>query len=135
MNRVNPLYIGAVLLLILIFFAFKLNSAKSELIDAKATYSDTIKLAEELKELKIVYDNKSKTQKDLQKILLHQTLKPALIKQDMKKSSLKIDSESMGLDELNFIMGKLLNGTYNISSFKVKRLSDTKVSFHMEISW
>ena len=112
-----------------------MSSAKSDLIDAKESYQETLKLSTDLRGLKEVYRNKSKTQKELQKILIQPSLKSALIEQNMKKSGATLSSDSMGLDELNLLMGKLLNGTYNITSLKVKRLSETKVSFFMEIVW
>ena len=41
----------------------------------------------------------------------------------------------MDKNALNTLMGKLLNGAYNITSFKVRKLSPNSVSFDMEIKW
>ena len=53
----------------------------------------------------------------------------------MKKSSMLISSTSMEKNALNTLMGKILNGAYNISSLKIKKLSENSVSFEMEIKW
>jgi len=46
-----------------------------------------------------------------------------------------LSSENMNVRSLNFLMSKVLNGTYDISELKIKRLSDEKASFIMEIKW
>jgi len=135
MNRVNPLYVGVFLVFVLIMLSYKLSNVKNELQDAKDAYKETSKLATDLTSLKDVYNNKKSLQKSLQRVLSNPILKPALIQQDVKKNSTTIISLAMDIKALNFLMGKILNGTYNISSFKVKKLSDTKVSLDMEIKW
>ena len=46
-----------------------------------------------------------------------------------------ISSQSMDKVALNSLMSKILNGSYNVRSMKIKRLSDTNVNFSMEIQW
>ena len=135
MNRINPLYIGISLSVLLIFVFFKLNSATDQYYDAKESYKETLLLANELNGLNKIYSNSSKTKKNLKKILRHSTLKKAEIKQKITKSSIKISSQSMNIQSLNFLMGKLLNGTYQIQSLKIKQLSELRVSLEMEIKW
>jgi len=135
MNRVNPLHIGIALLLILLILVFKLNSAKSELSQAKESYKQTNKLATELTALKSVYGDKGKSKISILKILKIPALKVAEIKQNIKKSSINISSESMDIKALNILLGKLLNGAYNITMLDVKKLSETKVSLKLEIKW
>ena len=135
MNRINPLYAGGFLVVILLFIFFKLGAAEDEYLEAKDSYRETLHLANELSALKVVYSDKNRAKKSLLKILRSATLKSAEIKQTMNKSSIKISSKSMDIKAINFLMGKLLNGTFQISSLKIKQLSEIRVSLDMEIKW
>jgi len=131
MNRINPIYISILLVMILVFTAFKLSSSKDELKEAKTSYAQVQKVSSSLVGLKKVYGDKNKIRASLTKIL--KTL-PKL-KYKMKNSSVKITAKSLDLASLNKIMSKFLNNSYNINSFNIKRLSDEKVSLNMEIKW
>lgn len=135
MNRINPLHIGAVLVVLVLFFAFKLSASKEELLLAQAEYKETSLALGELSSLSSAYMGKDEVKKSLQRILMQPSLKSANIEQSIKANSLLLRSSSMDKDALNSIMGKLLNGAYDIASFEIKKLSDTKASFEMEIKW
>ncbi len=135
MNRVNPIHIAILLIVVLGFFVMKLGSAKDELSQTKEQYQETLQLSTQLKGLSEVYSDKNGVQKSLNKILKHKSLNSADIKKKVTKSSMTISSQSMSKTALNVLMGKLLNGSYNIYSFKIKRLSDDSASFKMEIKW
>jgi len=135
MNRVNPLYLGLLLVVVLGVSVFKLNSAKVELIQAKKSYTETAKLATELSALQSVYKNQKKLQAKLKKILANGTLRGASIVSKYKKNNVKLSAESIDKKALNYLFAKLFNATFNITSFEVKKLSDEKASFKMEIQW
>ena len=135
MNRINPLHIGAVLVVLVLFFAFKLSASKEELLLAQAEYKETSLALGELSSLSSAYMGKDEVKKSLQRILMQPSLKSANIEQSIKANSLLLRSSSMDKDALNSIMGKLLNGAYDIGSFEIKKLSDNKASFEMEIKW
>jgi len=135
MNRINPLYAGIALVVLLIFVLFNLSNVTNEYHEAKESYKETLQLANELNGLNKIYANSSQTKKSLKKILNHSSLREANIKQKTTKSSIKLNSESMNLSALNFLMGKLLNSTYQIHSLKIKQLSEIRVSLEMEIKW
>jgi len=135
MNRVNPLHIGGLLLVILLFFIMQLSGAKAELKEVEAEYKQVSKLATEVNALKNIYGNKDKAKKSLLRILRLSSLRSANIKQKLKKNSLSVSSLSMDKNALNSLMGKLLNGAYNINAMKIKKLSKERVSFEMEIKW
>ncbi len=135
MNRLNPIYIGILLIIILGFVFFKLNGAKVEYTQAKASYRQTSLVANELSGLKSVYTDKGRVKNSLQKILKHTILRTANIEQKIKKSGISISSKSINMKSVNFLMGKILNGTYQISAMKIKKLSETKVSLELEIKW
>jgi len=135
MNRINPLYLGLLLVVILMISIFKLNSAKVQLQDAKDNFEKTSKLALELSALKKTYANSNKHKNALKRILNQASLKNAAIVAKYKNSNAKLSSESIDKKSLDFLMGKLLNSTFNISSFDIKKLSEQKASFKMEIKW
>lgn len=135
MNRLNPIYVGIGLILVLFILVMNLQSSKDELIEAKDNLINTEKLANELSGLKNVYGDKKRIIRELKKILRHNSLKSANIQEKLKKSSMTISSESMNITALNQLMGKLVNSSFNITSIKIKKLSQEKASFSLEIKW
>ncbi len=135
MNRINPLYLALLLVVIVLMVVFKLSNAKSELLEAKEEYKTTLALVDELSALKKVYADKNRIKKDLKKVLANGVLKNAQIEQHATKSSITLSSKSIDMKALNYLMGKILNSSYNITSLSLKKLSDEKVSLQMEIKW
>ncbi len=135
MNRINPLYLGLLVLVVLALSVFKLNSAKSELQEAKASYDKTAQLAVELSELKKLYANQKNMQMKLKRILAQGVLRNGGVVASYKKSRAKISAESLDKKTLDFLMAKILNASFNIDSFEIRKLSGNKASFKMEIKW
>jgi len=135
MSQVNPLHIGALLVAFLAFLFFTLSGVKAEFNEEKALYQESEKLALELRGLKDVYADKKKTEKSLERLLAQSSLKSASLVIKKEKKSIKIDSKSIDTKALNSLMGKILNGSYNIKELQIKKLSDTKASLEMEILW
>jgi len=135
MNRINPLHIGVLLVVVLLFFVYKLSGAKSELIEARDSYKETKEISLRLSGLKEVYEEKEKVEKALKRILEQPSLSAAKIEQEKKATGLIISSQNMELDALNSLMSKLLNGLYNIKTVEIKKLTPTTASFMMEITW
>ena len=135
MNRVNPLYLGLLLLVVLMLSVYKLNSAKAELEEAKNSYAKTSKLANELTSLKAVYNDKKSLEKSLKRLLNQNSVKNATIEATYKKNNVKLSSGSIDKKALDYLMGKILNSTYNVVSLDIKKLSEEKASFKMEIKW
>ena len=135
MNRINPLHVGGLLIVILIFTLVQLSTVKEELVELKLDYKETETLASKLSGLKSVYSDKNAVKKSLERVLQLSSIRSAKIEKKSKKSSVVLSSASMNRNALNALMGKLLNGAYQINSFKIKKLSESKVSFVMEIKW
>jgi len=135
MNRVNPLHIGALLAVVILFLFFKLSGVKSELKEANKSFIESEKLAVNLSTLKAVYADKKKTKKSLEKILSNRTLKTSGLIVKHSKKSVHISAKTIDALVLNTLMGKVLNGSYNITMLKIKKLNETKASLDMEIKW
>ncbi len=135
MNRINPLHIGVLLVVILLFCAYKLSSAKTELAEARDSYKETKEISLRLSGLKEVYEEKDKVEKALKRILEQPSLSAAKIEQEKKSTGIIISSKEMDLDAINSLMSKLLNGLYSIKTVEIKKLSPTSASLVMEITW
>jgi len=135
MNQINPLQIGALLVVVIAFLFFKLHGVKAELVEATESYKMSEKLAVEVSSLKSVYANKKKTKNAINRILAQGSLRAAALDIKRNKKSIKISSKSIETKALNSLMGKILNGSYNVTTLKIKRLSETKASLDMEIQW
>jgi hypothetical protein len=135
MNQINPLHVGVLFVVLLAYLFFTLGEIKSEFEDEKALYLESEKLAVELSGLKDVYADKKKTQKSIERLLSQSSLKSANFTVKKDKKSISVSSKSIDAKVLNSLMGKVLNGSYNVSQLQIKRLSKTKASLEMEIKW
>ncbi|MCW9026713.1 MAG: hypothetical protein OQJ77_05300 [Thiovulaceae bacterium] len=135
MNRINPLYLGVLLVVILVLSVYSLNSAKKSLMESKESFKETQKIANELSSLKKAYANKKINERALKKVLAQAVLRDASIKAEYKNNVVKLNSDNMDKKALDFLIGKLLNSTYDIRKMKIKRLSEEKASLELEIKW
>ena len=135
MNRVNPVHIIILLVVLLAFVMLKLTTAREQLTNEKEAYAKTLVLADKIKGLKSTYFNKTKVQKEINKLLRRSILRSANIEKKVTHSSLLLSSENMNIRSLNFLLGKILNGTYVVSELKIKRLSDKTAAIRLEIKW
>lgn len=135
MNRINPLYIGAFLVLFLIFSIYLQISSQNELKEVKEGYKKTQKIAEELSSLKNAYASKKDSERSFKRIVSQSILKSASITAKYKKSSVTLSSSSIDKQALEFLMGKILNSSYDIRKMKIKRLSEQKATLELEIRW
>jgi len=135
MNQINPLQIGGLLVVVILFLFFKISGVQSEILEADKHFKKIEKLALDVSALKNVYADKKRIQKSLQKIFSNRKLQSANLKIENKNKKIKVSSESMDSIALNYLMGKILNDSYNITTLKIKQLSKEKASFEMEIKW
>jgi len=135
MNNINPLHIGALLIVTLIFSLFELHGTKNRLEDAKQEYRSVEKIAIEVNSIKKVYADKNKIRNSISRILKQPLLKPAQLNIKRSKESIKIESKSINSIALNSLIGKVLNGSFNITELKIKKIDKENASLKMEIKW
>ncbi len=135
MNRINPLHVAALLLVIILFLFLKVGTLKDELSKTNDEYHDTKTLALKLSSLKKIYTHKQKTKQKIEKILRQNYLKSAHLEIQQGKTSIKISSKAIDAKALKFLMNKFLNGTFIISSLSIKKQSKTSATLEMEIQW
>lgn len=132
MSRINPLYVILLLVMLLGFFWFKISGAKAQLNTAQEEYKETLSMANELSALKNIYGNSAKSKAELQRILSSADIK---LERKDKKSSTAISAASLDYTSLNFLMGKILNNSFNITALEIKRINEDSAKLYMEIAW
>ncbi len=134
MNNLNPLHIGALLAIVVVFLFVKLDGAKTELKEVQKSFKESEKVAVDVSSLKSVYADKKKIQKSLESIF-NRAKRTTELKIKHNKDSVFVSANSIETSALNALMGKILNGTFNITQLKIRKLSETKASLEMEIKW
>jgi hypothetical protein len=132
---VNPVYIGALLVMFLVMSLYLLNSSKSALAESKKSFKETQKIANQIKGLKDAYANEVVAKKNLVRLLANNSFKSAGIKAEYKNNGVDISSNNMNKQALDLLMGKVLNSSYDIRALKIKKLSDNIAQVEMEIRW
>jgi hypothetical protein len=135
MNRINPIHLAVLLVVVLLFSLVKLHTAKEELAQAEVSYKETLQLATKINGLKRNYFDKVKVQKEIGRILRKPILRRANIVKKVTNSGILLTSQSMDIQALNMLMGKVLNATFYISELTIKRRNDKSASLKMEIKW
>jgi len=133
MKRINPLYIALLLVVVFVFISLKLNMVKSELVDVKDDYKIRSFVSNQVSSLKVAYHDKAETKKSIDALLRFPAVKSANIDKEVKKDIIILSSKSIDKNVLNILMSRILNKTYRIHSFEIKKISRTKVSFRMDI--
>ncbi|MEO1954890.1 MAG: hypothetical protein ABGW74_09310 [Campylobacterales bacterium] len=135
MNRINPIHIFILIVVLFGFFTFKLNQTKEELRNIKNEYKKTLDVAIQIDAFKKSYKNKTQIKKKINKILKSHTLRKVNITKEIKNSKIILKSKEMDIASLNYLMGKVLNSTFIVSKLSIKKINNKKATFMMEIQW
>lgn len=135
MNRINPIYIVVLLMIVLSLVIYNLGASKSELAENKESFKTTQAIALKLASLKNVYADNIKIKQSLQRVLNDASLRSAGLETKFKRTSLNISAQNIDLKTLNLLLSKILNAAYVVESMKIKSVSDTKADLKMEIRW
>jgi hypothetical protein len=130
MKKLNPLYLLALLVVIVLFVAYKSNQAKEELKEANNQLKQTKDLALKLSGIKKAYDySKTKESKLLRLVSSKKNIK-------YQKNKDKFIIEGYGIDPIvvRNLISKILNDTYNITYLDIKKEAK-KIYFKVEIKW
>ena len=135
MKKINPLYIGAFLLFLLVFSIVELLKTKDEIVQAQADFRETKELALSLHGIKKVYDAKQSQQRTLMQLVNYLKSKGADVSQSSEANSMRISAKELDRKLLDHFIGKLLNTSYKIKSLKIERIDDKKAQLDLEIQW
>jgi biopolymer transport protein ExbB/TolQ len=135
MSKINPLYILGLLVIFFLFSVLQLSKAKEEYKEQANSYQETRELALRLDGIKSVYTQEKVLQSKLDQLIKQlQTKGVELSKTESKKSTV-ISAMSIDLANLNTLMGKILNGSYQIKEINLQHISDEKARLRLEIQW
>lgn len=135
MNQLNPFYLVALVMLLVVFSVVNLQNVKVERVLIVKDLNEKVKIAKELQSLKKVYNDKVKIKYSLEKILKYSSLKKIDISKTYKKTGVVLKAKAVDLIALNILMGKILNGSFNIDKLKIKRINDKEATLEVGIKW
>jgi len=131
--KINPLYIGLLLVMALFFAVYQLDKSKQQLHDSKIALIKIEEMAQEIDALKQAWDNPKTVNAALNRILKAPQLKSANIQKVKKRGLIILTSKKANLKATNYFFVKLFNGAFILQKFNVKRLDDETLSFSVEI--
>ncbi len=127
MNKVNPLYTLAVLVVLILFLLFKIGALREELRESKSDYAVKKEIATKLVTLqKLSADRAS---------LIRYAKNAHGFKVTQTPKNVTLHAEALNKAQLDRVVGKILNNAYWIEKMKIKKLDDQKASLEMEIVW
>ncbi len=132
--KINPLYVGLLLIATLLFVVYQLSASKTALRESKNALIKIETMAEEIDALKRTWDNPKSSTAALERLVAAPQLKSANMQTNKKRGLLIISSKKADLKATNYFFSKLFNGAYELQKFDIKRLDDESVSFSVEIA-
>ena len=132
MNRVNPLFILLLSVIIAVFSAYSASKKEREFEDLQQEYHAKEDLALKLKALKDAYA--PKRIREILRLLHNSRVRQSGIRYEQKAKTLLINGKNVDVKVANMIVSKVLNGTYNLEKFSLGRAKDG-VNLEMEIVW
>ena len=135
MSKINPLYILGLLVIFFLFSVFQLSKAKEEYKEQTSAYQETQQLALRLDGIKSVYSQEKILHSKLDQLIKQLQAKGVELSKIESKKSTVISAMSIDLANLNTLMGKILNGSYQIKEINLQHISDEKARLRLEIQW
>ncbi len=132
MNRLNPLYILLLSFIVAVFAAYSASKKQTELDKLQREYRAKEDIALRLHALKNAYSPKRK--KELLRLLHSSVIQKSTLRYSDKRDRLIISGKDVDVKAANIIVSKVLNGTYNLKSFSLRRARGG-IDLEMEIVW
>lgn len=120
MNRINPLYILA-LLFVLLFYSFSLvNTKEKEFLGKNTEYNNLVVKAKEYKSLKTNNINKNRVISIINSITTDSRFKKAKIRSNKSKNSINLNIQTSDFKILNKFINRILNEKLSILKLEIK---------------
>lgn len=132
MNRLNPLYILLLCVMLALFSAYSASKKEQEFEELQSEYRFKEDLALKLAALKKAYSPKRK--REIERVLHSSVVRKSGIKYENKRDRLHISGKNVDIQAANMLTSKLLNGTYNIKKLSINKAKEG-VDLEMEIVW
>lgn len=135
MNRVNPLHVTVLLLIIIVFLFTKILNIQSDIAKERQAFVKNQHIAKKLYAYKKLYVNNQQSRESLKKFFSQKSLKQTKLKLLYHDNTLGIITKSISLDSLNALISKILNTGYRIKLIEIEQIDETHAKVHMEIIW
>lgn len=132
MNRLNPLYILLLTLILALFAAYSASKKQQELESLQSEYSIKKDIALHLHALKKAYSPKRK--RELLQLLHSSRFKKSGIKTEDKRERLLITGKNIDIKAANILLSRLFNNTYNLDKLSVTKAKNG-VDLKVEVVW
>jgi hypothetical protein len=130
----NPLYIALLLIAVFLVVVVKLYQANTAHGEAVVALYETQTMAKRTAALKGTWGESTKNATALKRLLGGSLLRDAGVEMEKRSDRMVISAKSIDRKALEYLMNKLLNGTYRIKNLKVKRLDERQASFYAEVA-
>ena len=134
MRQINPLYIVFLLIIVFIIVVVKLQSAKAVQSEAKTDMVKTEVMAKRLAALQKSWDNTKERKRALKQMLRAPSLRGADLTEKKNGNTVVLSTKKINAQAAEYLLNKLLNGTYVIKTVKIKQFDDESASMRVEIA-
>lgn len=134
MKQINPLYIALLLVVILVMVMVRLDHTKQQQYTAADELKETTALAERIVALKKNWDDAKRSEQSLARIMNASQLRDAQIVQKKNPGSVLLSSDGLDAVTLNYLMNKLLNGSFALKSVKIRQLEGERYALNVEVA-
>lgn len=134
MKRVNPLYVALLLLAALLVTVIRLHQSNARYAQTLQNLQQTELMARKIAALKTGWGDGNDNAAAIERILKASLLRNAGLTYEKLHSVMKISAKEMDRKAMEYLLNKLLNGTYAVKSMSIKRLDGQKASFEAEVA-
>jgi Tfp pilus assembly protein PilN len=132
MNKINPLYLFAFLVLVVLFMVYQNSRMQSKIVLTAQKNIQLERTGKHIKTLKEQWKNPKKAQKRIDAILSQHIFKTKIVKKERKKEVYKIELKELTAAQLDSLVNKFLNEPLSVRKIKMTRNDDKNVSVYME---
>jgi hypothetical protein len=134
MNKINPLYLFAFLVLVALFMIYQNSRIQSKMLLATQKSAQLERTGKHIKTLKQQWKDPKKAQKRIDTVLSQHIFKSKVVKKERKKGLYIIELKELTEVQLDKLTNKLLNEPLSIKKIKMTRNGDKSVDVYMEFS-
>ena len=134
MNKINPLYLFAFLVLVALFMVYQNSRIESKIVLTAQKNAQLERTGKHIKMLKQQWKNPKKAQRRIETVLSQHMFKKNVVKKERKKEIYKIELKELTAVQLDKLINKLLNESLSIKKIKMTRNGDKNVSVYMEFN-
>lgn len=133
MNKINPLYIIALLLFLLLLLVYKNSTMQTKLQTVEINNKNSLKEAKEIASLKRSFKSENRNKTALNSILNHPQLKRYNAQKEVSKSRMSIKLENIDKKAFDTLSSKIFNSTLKIDSFIFERINENNITVEAEV--